>query len=51
MYDWGVFEELTAAIEGLDISPCNELFAAIALRDRLDARMVEATSAVEATGC
>jgi hypothetical protein len=47
-----VFEDLTAAIEKLDIAPYgDELFAAIALRDRLEARIVEATSAVEAAGC
>ena len=46
-----MFEELEAAIEGLVIpGDGNSIVAAIALRDRLDARLAEATAAFEAAG-
>jgi len=46
-----VFEELTVAIENLDVpAERDSLVAAIALRDRLDARIAEAVGAFEADG-
>src|SRR3954453_16121212 len=47
----GVFGDLAAVIEDLEV-PVDEqsLVEAIALRDRLDARIAEATGAFEATG-
>ena len=52
MYDQKVLEDLAEAIEGLDIRlGGEELVAAIALRDRLDARIVQATAAFESGGC
>ena len=47
----GVTADLVAAIEGLDIAGGGEgLIEAIALRDRLDARIAEAAGAFEASG-
>ena len=46
-----VFEDLAAVIEGLDIPADGEsITEAIALRDRLDARIAEATGRFERTG-
>ena len=46
-----MFEDLAAAIEDLDVPGDREsLVAAIALRDRLDARIAEATGEFEASG-
>lgn len=51
MYDQKVLEDLAEAIEGLDILPGGEdLVAAIALRNQLDARIAEATAAFESAG-
>lgn len=51
MYDWEVFEDLATAIENLDIPVGAEsLERAIALRDRLDARIAQAAGAFEAEG-
>ena len=52
MYDGGVLADLATAIENLDIgSGGEELAQAIALRDRLDARIAEAAAAFDASGC
>jgi hypothetical protein len=46
-----VLRDLATAIEGLDIAPHgDDLVAAIALRDQLDARIAEATAAFESGG-
>ena len=46
-----VFDDLAEAIEGLDIPVHPDaVVRAIALRDRLEARIAEATAAVETTG-
>ena len=46
-----MLDDLAAAIEGLDIAVNDdELVAAIALRDRLDARIAEAVGQYELTG-
>jgi len=51
VYDCEVFEDLAVAIETLDIPPGGDaLVAAMALRDRLDARIAEAVGAFEAGG-
>ena len=47
----GVLEALTAAVDALEIPhDCESLIEAIALRDRLDARIAETVGAFEATG-
>ena len=47
MYNWPVFEELASAIDELDIAAEGaSLTQVIALRDRLDARIMEATGSV-----
>ena len=52
MYDRGVFEKLGTAIETLDIPLDGDaLAAAIALRDRLDARISDAVNAYDRAGC
>ena len=44
--------DLAAAVENLDIAPtADDLVEVLALRDRLDARIVEATGVFEANGC
>jgi hypothetical protein len=51
VYDWGMFEQLGEAIEGLDIPLDDDALAAVlALRDRLDARISSAVAAHDVAG-
>ena len=48
----GMLADLAKAIEHLDIAPTgDDLVEVLALRDRLDARIVAATGVFEANGC
>lgn len=51
MYDWTVLEDLAMAVGDLEVpADRNSLIEAIALRDRLDARITDAVGAFEANG-